>query len=181
MSSKSVVRMRCSGSWQCTSGTCRQGRWLSKWKVREASADPENLCSLTQVYHSPNSLMTTVGRNDREQVTVPPPRGNRRPPWQQGNTRHPSRTVWCFTFSMWFLLYSLQEWGLGALNQGPIPLWACGACRRRCTLWFPAGTHVQSQLPGCMSMYTFPADYRLSYSIHPLWGFLGNFISFIQI
>lgn len=59
--------------------TCGHRRWLSKWEVRKAPVDPENLCSLIQVYRSPNSLISAVGRNDREQVTVPPPRGNRRP------------------------------------------------------------------------------------------------------
>lgn len=75
---KSVVRMKCSDSWQCTSVTCGHRRWFSKWKVKKAPVDPENLCSLIQVYRSPNLLISAVGRNDREQMTMSPPRGNRR-------------------------------------------------------------------------------------------------------
>lgn len=67
----------------------------------KAPVDPESLCSLKQVYHSPSPLIAAVGRNDREQGRCLHPGDTEDLHAQQGNARHPRRTVQCFTFSMW--------------------------------------------------------------------------------
>ena len=142
-------------------------------ETKKALGESEKLCSPMQVCNSPNFLPSVVGRSHREQEMVPLPKWNRRPTCAARKHKESNQTDQYFSLRMWGL-YWLQNWGLGALKQSPVPLRECGTCKRRCTLWFPVGVCVHSQLHRCTSMRTLPPDHRL-FPIHlPLVRAPGN-------